>query len=68
MITLYKYFLMREDLLRTMILKSYKDVKNFNFMEFYKQFIMDGKLLDDMDLVDINENHDNYLELDPNMI
>ncbi|KAL6631847.1 hypothetical protein U3516DRAFT_736774 [Neocallimastix sp. 'constans'] len=60
--------LYQEDLLRTMILKSYKDVKNFNFMEFYKQFIMDGKLLDDMDLVDINENHDNYLELDPNMI
>ncbi|ORX86524.1 beta and beta-prime subunits of DNA dependent RNA-polymerase [Anaeromyces robustus] len=53
-------------LLRPMIL-NYKNIK-YNFIDFYKQYILNGNLPDYIDLVDINENHSNYLELDPNIV
>ncbi|ORY23603.1 beta and beta-prime subunits of DNA dependent RNA-polymerase [Neocallimastix californiae] len=54
-------------LLRPMILKEYKDA-DFNFIDFYKEFVLHGNLPEYMDLVDINKDHSNYLELDPNAI
>jgi len=54
-------------LIRPMILKEYKDA-DFNFIDFYKEFVLHGNLPEYMDLVEINEDHSNYLELDPNAI